>query len=294
LTLFRLGASAASVLPGAVGRTLAESAGLVASHLTGVPALRRRRELVGHHLRRVYGPEPSGRELERRIDDAFASYARYWGESLRLPSLTAAEVEAGMSYRGLEHLQEALAGGRGAIVALPHLGGWDWGGMWLAHTGIPVSVVVEALEPPEVFAWFVAFRRALGMQVIPVGPGAGTASLQALKANQVLCLLCDRVVGDTPGVEVEFFGEKTLLPAGPVTLALRTGAPILPTAVYFAPGPSGHLAIVRPPLTLTRQGRLRDDVTRGTQALAGELEILIRRDPTQWHLMQPNWPTDPR
>jgi lauroyl/myristoyl acyltransferase len=132
------------------------------------------------------------------------------------------------------------------------------------------------------------------MQVIPVGPGAGSASLHALKENQVLCLLCDRVVGDTPGVEVEFFGEKTLLPAGPVTLALRTGAPILPTAVYFAPGPSGHLAVVRPPLLLTRQGRLRDDVTRGTQALAAELEILIRRDPTQWHLFQPNWPTDPR
>ena len=102
--------------------------------------------------------------------------------------------------------------------------------------------------------------------------------------------LCDRDLhGD--GVPVEFFGEETTLPAGPVTLALRTGAPLLPTAVYFQ-GSEGHLGVIRPPLALERQGRLRADVARGTQQLAGALEELIRAAPEQWHLMQPNWPSD--
>jgi lauroyl/myristoyl acyltransferase len=254
--------------------------------------LARRRELVGRHLRRIYGPDMSDRELARRVDDTFASYARYWAESLRLPSLTFAELEAGMSFRGLNHLYEALAAGRGAIVALPHLGGWDWGGMWIAASGHPISVVVEALEPPEVFEWFVSFRRRIGLDVIPVGPQAATACLAALGANRILGLLCDRVVGDVPGVEVELFGAPTLLPAGPVTLALRTGAPVLPTAIYFGPGGNEHLVVVRPPLDLVRQGRFRADVVTGTQALAGELEALIARAPTQWHLMQPYWPSD--
>jgi len=164
--------------------------------------------------------------------------------------------------------------------------------MYLARTGRPVSVVVEALADRAVFDWFIGFRRSLGMEVIEVGPGAALASSRALAAGRILCLLADRIVGDIPGVEVEFFGETTRLPAGPVTLALRTSAPLLPAAVYFESGNNQHLAVVRPPIKLERQGRLRDDVTAGTQTLAREFEALIRRAPTQWHLMQPNWPSD--
>ena len=115
--------------------------------------------------------------------------------------------------------------------------------------------------------------------------------MRALKNNEVLCLMCDRDIGGGGGIEVEFFGETTRLPGGPATLALRVGAPLLPTAVYFR-GRTGHLAIVRPSLELERLGRLRDDVTRVTQALASELEGLIRVAPEQWHLLQPNWPSD--
>jgi len=67
---------------------------------------------------------------------------------------------------------------------------------------------------------------------------------------------------------------------------------VLPCAVYFGRRSNQHLGVIRPPLDLHRRGRLRDDVQAGTQALATELEALIRRAPTQWHLMQPNWPSD--
>ena len=89
---------------------------------------------------------------------------------------------------------------------------------------------------------------------------------------------------------VEFFGERTTLPGGPATLALRTGAPVLPSATYFEG--RRHHAVIRPPLDVTRTGRFRDDVARVTQALAHELEDLIRAAPEQWHLLQPNWPSD--
>ena len=92
-------------------------------------------------------------------------------------------------------------------------------------------------------------------------------------------------------MEVEFFGERTTLPGGPATLALRTGATLLPAAVYFRSG-RDHLGVVRPPVPVQRSGRLREDIARITQALAQELEILIRAAPEQWHLLQPNWPSD--
>ncbi len=195
-----------------------------------------------------------------------------------------------MSWEGVGHVEQGLVTGKGVIMALPHLGGWDFGGAWFASAGYPATVVVEQLEPPELFEWFAAMRRDLGLTVVPHGPKAGTAVLGALKRNELVGLVCDRDLERT-GVEVEFFGERTTLPAGPATLALRTGAVLLPTAVYFQG--SGHHGIVRPPIAVERSGDgLRADVARITQVLAGELEALIRRAPEQWHLLQPNWPSD--
>jgi len=248
-----------------------------------------RRRMIERHLQRVHGGALSPVALRRAVARSFASYARYWVESFRTPAHSPAELDHGMAWEGIGHLEQAYAAGKGGILAIPHLGGWDYGGAWLASVGFPLTVVVEPLEPPELFEWFAAFRRRLGMTVVPLGPSSGTTVLHALKANQLVALLCDRDIAGG-GVEVEFFGERTTLPAGPVTLALRLGAPVMPTAVYFD-GP-WHLGVVGAPLPLERTGRLRDDVARGTAVLAGELERLIRRAPEQWHLMQPNWPSD--
>src|SRR5205823_6774624 len=144
---------------------------------------------------------------------------------------------------------------------------------------LPISVVVESLEPPELFEWFKALREDLGMHVIELGPDAGSAVVRALKDNHVVCLLSDRAIGGG-GADVEFFGERTVLPAGPATLALRTGAPLIPTAAYYRG--RMHHGVLRPPVTVAREGRLRDDVNRLTQLLAYELEALIRVALEQW------------
>ena len=178
------------------------------------------------------------------------------------------------------------------MAPLPHLGGWEWAAFWLASIeDIPITAVVESIEPPELFEWFVKFRQSLGMNVVALGPEAGSASLKALRNGDVLCLLSDRDIAGG-GIEVEFFGEHTTLPAGPATLAFRTGAPLIPTAIYFDGDGDGHRAVLKPPIEVERQGKLRDDIARVTQDLARALEGLISAAPDQWHLLQPNWPSD--
>src|SRR5437763_1636943 len=93
------------------------------------------------------------------------------------------------------------------------------------------SSALSAL-PGRVAERLAEFRRGIGMEVVPLGADAGRSVLRALRENRYACLLPDRYVGGG-GVEVEFFGERTMLPAGPAMLGLRTGAPVLPTAVYY-------------------------------------------------------------
>ena len=283
-TAYKAGSRVARALPGPAADALGRSIGLGMAAGTSD-----RKRMIARHLQRVHGGALSPKALRREVQRAFDSYARYWVESFRLPEFSPEDLDAGMTYEGLGHLEDALAAGNGAIAALPHLGAWDFGGAWLATQGYKITVVVEPLEPPELFEWFADFRRSLGMDIVPLGPAAGSAVLQALRRNEVVGLLSDRDI-QGGGVEVEFFGERTTLPAGPATLALRTGAPILPMAMYY----EGriHRGVVRPPLPVEREGKLRDDVARITQALAHELEALIRHAPEQWHLMQPNWPSD--
>ena len=204
--------------------------------------------------------------------------------------MSATDIAARVDVEGWEHVETAFALGKGIVMTMPHLGVWDLGGAYFASRA-PLTVVAEVLKPPELFEWFVHHRNRLGIAVVPLGPGATGPLVAALRQNRALGLLCDRDIAGG-GVEVEFFGERTTVPGGPATLALRTGAPILPNAAVYGPG--GRIrAIVRPPIEFARAGRLRDDVTALTQLVVRELELLIRDHPHQWHVLQPNWPSDP-
>jgi lauroyl/myristoyl acyltransferase len=292
----RLGQGLAAHMPSPVARGLAESAAVALSRRPLGGDWDERRRMVARHLSRVLGPDgpPVGsRRMGRLVDETIASYARYWAESLRIPGLVRRQLNDGITYDGYEHIAAGRAAGKGTILVLPHLGGWEWAGTQLAAIGHPVSVVVEKLEPDDLFEWFTSFREGLGMRVIPVGPQAAARCAAALNDNHLLCLLSDRVIPGTSGLDVDFFGERTQLPAGAATLALRTGAALLPAAVYFESRTDGHLGVVRPALDATRSpAGLRADVVRLTQEIASTFEEFIRVAPTQWHLMQPNWPSD--
>ncbi|MDP4649623.1 MAG: phosphatidylinositol mannoside acyltransferase [Ilumatobacteraceae bacterium] len=284
---YKLGSLLSKGVPGFLSGTMGSLVGLPASL-----GMRDKRKMVERHMRRVR-PNASSIEIRRLTQQVFDSYARYYLESFRLPTLTSAQVAASFTVEGYhENMLPALDRGKGVILALPHLGGWEWAGRWAADLGNKMTVVVEPIQPPELFEWFADLRRKFGMTVIPLGPDAGPAVLKSLRNNEVLCLLSDRDITGG-GIEVEFFGERTKLPAGPATLALRTGAALLPTAAYFTDRGVGHHGVIGAPMNCERHGKLREDVHRITQELAYELETLIRRAPEQWHLLQPNWPSDP-
>jgi KDO2-lipid IV(A) lauroyltransferase len=281
---YRAGSAIARLLPKPAISPFTDVAGWAAAR-----AMDGRREMVVRHQLRVR-PDLTPDQVQRAADEVFRSYTQYWIESFRLPGTSAKALDDGLITEGFEHVRKAYDAGNGLITAMPHLGAWEWAAFWLtASEQIDVTTVVEPVEPPELAEWFIDLRERLGMEIVPLGPESGTRVAKALKAGRLLSLVCDRDIAGG-GVEVEFFGELTTLPAGPATLALRSGAPLMAATCYF--DGDGHRGVVRPPIDTTRQGKLREDVARITQVLAYELEELIRLAPEQWHLLQPNWPSD--
>jgi KDO2-lipid IV(A) lauroyltransferase len=229
---YRLGSLAARLMPGPMAGTVAASFGFGAS--VASPAKRR---LIARHLQRV-NPKLRGSALRVAVQQAFDYYAQYYIESFRLPALPKSVVHDHFTVEGWDHVAAAVELGNGVILALPHLGGWEWAGRWMTDHGYRMTVVVEALEPPELFEWFADLRNDLGMTVVPTGPQAGPAVLRALRDGEIVCLLCDRDL-DHSGVEVEFFGERTTLPP---TVESHGGADPAGRRVLHveAPGTSRH------------------------------------------------------
>jgi KDO2-lipid IV(A) lauroyltransferase len=282
---YRAGAAIAQALPERLSRPAASACG----RALGL-AMRGRRQMVGRHQRRIHGPDLEGRALDRAVAATFASYGRYWLEAFRLPRQDLLSLEGDLfQIEGRDHVDKALAEGKGVVIGTPHLGNWDLGAAWFAARGYQPTTVVEPIEPPALFEWFCSYRRALGMGIVPLGPDAGSILLKKLREGLMVGLVCDRDLAGN-GIEVQFFGERTTFPAGPATLALRAGAPLIAGANFFEG--DAHRCIMRPPIDTSRQGTIKEDIARITQALAGEFETLIRRAPEQWHLLQPNWPSD--
>jgi lauroyl/myristoyl acyltransferase len=240
------------------------------------------------NLARVIGVAPNDvpDELMRA---SLASYGRYWREAFRLPTmdLPALARRFNEGVVGQDHVDAALAAGRGVVMALPHSGNWDIAGAWLAQTYGTFATVAERLKPESLYRRFIAYRERLGIEVLPLSGGERPpfeVLCERLRENRAVCLMAERDLTRT-GVEVDFFGEPTRMPAGPAKLAIETGAALLPAHSWFEG--EGWGQSMHPALDCTS-----GDVGAITQALADQFAKNIAAHPEDWHMLQPQWLAD--
>jgi phosphatidylinositol dimannoside acyltransferase len=245
-------------------------------------------EQLRKNLARVVGVSPA-EVPDTLMRDALASYAHYWREAFRLPTMDHRAVARRLdaSAVGKEDLQAALAAGRGAVLPLPHSGNWDMAGVWLVQTHGTFTTVAERLKPESLYRRFIAYRESLGFEVIPLSGGERPPFellCERLRANRVVCLMADRDLTRT-GVPVDFFGEPSRMPAGPAGLAVATGAALIPVHSWYEDGQS--VFRFDPELDCSS-----GDVGAITQALADVFARNIAAHPADWHMMQPQWLAD--
>ncbi len=237
----------------------------------------------------VLGRPPGDRQVRVVARQCFHNYAKYVVEFLQLPLLTSTDVLTKVRrVTGWEHIEAALAHGRGIIFVTAHFGNWDIAGAVVAGRH-PVSVVVETFPHPRLDALVQGTRTDHGMATIPMEHAARRV-LRALRRNEIVALVIDRPVHEQgSGVPVRLFGRNTRWPSGAAALAMKSGALVLPGGCWRNPD-NTYSGLVAPPIRCETTDDRDGDLRRNMQRIVESLEQIIRLHPDQWYMFRRMWP----
>lgn len=275
------------------GRVLAPRVPVWAAHLlcslagdTAFVFSRQARASVLANMRHVIpGAKPG--TLKRTCRLVFRNTVENYYDLLRLPAMTPQKFAESATVHGMDNLHHALERGKGAIMLSIHMGNFNVVAQTPVVHSIPTSIIAENVQPEKLYKLVNGMRESMGMRMIPLDGHHVGRAYRVLRNNEVLGMMGDRDIAGT-GVEVEFFNEITSLPAGPVALALRSGAAIVP-AYTMRLGRARSIGFVGPAIELERTGDVREDIRHNTQRIARLLEGYIRKAPEQWTVLQPIW-----
>ncbi|MFC2037513.1 lysophospholipid acyltransferase family protein [Chloroflexota bacterium] len=279
---YRLLGGLLGYLPPRVGYWLAGWAGWLLYLLS--PQLR---HTLAGNIRHVIGSDAGESEVEDLVRQACVNINKGHYDLFRLGHLSGKEIKDTVQVEGWENLRRALAEGRGAIVFSAHLGNVDLVMQLPPLVGIPVVAPVQRVEPERLFQYTLALRQSHGIRLIPSDESM-IGLFRALKRGGMIALAADwRATNSSRAVE--FFGSPAWLPEGPVRVALRTGAPLIPGFALRLPDDS-FLLQIEPALELPRTGDEEADVVAGMEMVVETLERRIAQHPEQWLVSRPIWP----
>jgi KDO2-lipid IV(A) lauroyltransferase len=223
--------------------------------------------------------------LDLLVIEAMRSYMRYWCDTFRLPDWSDERIIQTVTVTNEHLLTDAIAAKTGVIVAVPHAGNWDHAGAYFCAKGIRLVTVAERLKPEELFLKFLAYRQAMGMEVLPLDGRVLNTLQDRLNEGALVALVSDRDLSRS-GIEIEFFGGKARMPAGPALLALRTKAPLITAFVTYTDN-GVHIEFRN--VVLPSGGDESSKVREIVQTTAQYFEDGISKNPQDWHMLQRIW-----
>jgi lauroyl/myristoyl acyltransferase len=249
------------------------------------------RRAVASNMRRLLGPEASEAEVQRAAREVFRNATRYYADLIHLRKLN---IERFYNERydieGEEYLKEAEESGRGAVIVGTHFGNPEMAVQPLAAKGYSIMGLTEPLEP-KALSDFTHWMRSLKGHVYRTYRYEGLKeTIRRLKSGGLVAILFDRDVAGT-GVPMQFCGAEARIPVGPVELAMRTGADLIPAKSWRMPNYSFKVR-VEPPMKLVRTGDFDADVIENTKRMLPIFEEQLRSDPGQWAVLETIWEED--
>jgi KDO2-lipid IV(A) lauroyltransferase len=236
------------------------------------------------NLSRVF-PEMESAKLEDLLRRGVLSYMRYWMETFRSPDWSKERILSTVTVSNEHLLLDPIKQKTGVVVSLPHAGNWDHAGSYFCIKGARLVTVAEVLKPRELFEKFLAYRQAIGMEVLPLDSRAFPTLMQRARDGKLIALVADRDLSSS-GIDVEFFGGVARMPAGPAIVAIRTGIPLVTAFVsYTDTGIHVDLREILIPSGADEAARVKATV----QLCADNFADGIKNSPQDWHMMQRIW-----
>jgi KDO2-lipid IV(A) lauroyltransferase len=230
-------------------------------------------------------PGMTALNLDLLVIEAMRSYMRYWCDTFRLPDWSDQRILETTTVTNEHLLTDAIAAKTGVIVAVPHAGNWDHAGAYFCAKGIRLVTVAERLKPEKLFLKFLAYRQAMGMEVLPLDGRVLNTLEDRLNEGALVALVSDRDLSRS-GIEIEFFGGPARMPAGPALLALRTKAPLITAFVSYTDN-GVHIEFRN--IILPSSGDESSKVQEIVQMTAQYFEDGISENPQDWHMLQRIW-----
>ena len=225
-------------------------------------------------------PETGAGERNAVIDGVFDSIARMLVSFARFPKINRRTVGEWLRVEGLEHVQGALARGRGVIFATGHLGNWELSAFAFALLERPISIVVRPLDNRRVDA-FVEARRGLSGNKAIGKRDYVRGILQALSRNEMVGVLADQ--HDQDGIAIDFFGRPAMTSTGIARFAAKTGAAVVPGFALWSDAERKFILRFLPETEIS--GVIEEDTRRIHQ----QIEAVIREVPDQWMWIHRRW-----
>lgn len=269
-------------VPMRLGYFLAECVGDVFFLLSA-----RNRNVVSNNIKRVTGLEQDERTLRRKVRTVFKNATKNYFDLTKLSRLRLENIEENVTIKGWHHLAEAVTNSTGTIIATAHLGNFEYAGQVLALRGIEMTIFVEAFNSTPFLRNIAKLRQRNEGRILPVSISAFRDGLQILRNGGTMTMVCDRDIRGN-GLKVNFFREETSLPYGAISLALRTGAAIVPAFSVRKPG-NRFVIYIEPPLELIDIGNRNQSVKANLEKLVAIMEKYIRQYPEQWVVIEPIW-----
>ena len=249
--------------------------------------IHRRRSL--ENLTRAFGEEKTPDQLEKLARAFFDGFLRNAAEVVPYGSLPPEGKREYVRIVGKEKLDKALAPGRGVIALSAHLGNFLIMNSRLALEGVPVDLLVKQMKDPGVEDRMENLRRELGYNTIYTKSRiqSARASLASLRGNHVLVVLGDQRPKD--GVDVTFFGMPAKAASGPISLALSTGAPVVPMFMVRNEDHIHHTLFIEDSIEMSITGSKEHDLRTNVQKYTDVIESYVRRYPGQWMWGHKRW-----
>jgi KDO2-lipid IV(A) lauroyltransferase len=236
----------------------------------------------------VLGLPPDDPRVRGLALRAYGAYGRYLVELMRLPSLPpdqVARLVPGLDADGIQRVRDAAPGG--VIMTVAHMGSNEAVAASIARHGMPISVVADDSSFPELFELLRRQREMWGVRIVPWRNLREIFGV--LRRREMLGLLVDWGYR-ADGIPVTLFGAWTALPAGPATLAAKTGSHIMPIAIRRVADGTFEVSWPDPIVVASSDPA---ELQRATQAIADALATTLAAAPDQWYSFKPIWPGDP-